>query len=162
MRQRLAMVIVLAYLPTASAFAQSGDRSRNYDFQKPLYTVVDVAAKDRFAGWSGDCNSGRPPSAVTLWRIENNVAVNVPATVTYGPRRDAAGWLAATCNRPFDPNVGWSLVPKDLEPAGTFTYVILVNDIPTSWTCGLYPSGYPNAGKTWCDYVANAVYRIVS
>lgn len=82
-------------------------------------------------------------------------------TFSTGARPDAAGWLTTTCNRPFDPNVGWSLVPVNPEPVGTFTYVVLVTDVPTSWTCKIMPPGYPNSGQLVCDFVANSVYRSV-
>ena len=152
--------LVVLLVSAVSTHAQSGD-TPNYDFAKPMYTVVDVASKGYFGGWSGDCNSGRIPSAITLWRIDGNQVVRVPATATTGSRPDAAAWLAGTCNRPFDANVGWSLVPNAPEPAGAYTYVVLVTDVPTSWTCGVYPAGFPNAGQQWCDYVANTVYRTV-
>ena len=61
-------------LSAVSTHAQSGD-TPNYDFAKPMYTVVDVATKGYFGGWSGDCNSGRIPSAITLWRIEPGPAL---------------------------------------------------------------------------------------
>ena len=157
------LVISGLLLFAASASAQGSPSYPNFDFQKPLYTVVDVASKPWFSGWSGDCNSGRAPSSLQLWRIDPATlqTVNVPVTVSTGARPDAAAWLAAVCGRPFDNNVGWSLTPKDPEPAGEYLYVVFVTDAPTSWTCGVYPAGFPNAGQQWCDYVANEVYRTV-
>ncbi len=147
----------------ASASAQAAPSHPNYDFQKPLYTFVDVSSKQWFSGWSGDCNSGRAPSSLQLWRMDPTTlqSVRVPVTVTTGARADAAGWLAAVCGRPFDANVGWSMTPTDPEPPGEYLYIVFVTDVPTSWTCGVYPAGYPNAGKQWCDYVANEVYQTV-
>lgn len=157
------IAIVALLLSSIPAHGQSGNPALNYDFEHPLYTVVDVATKGWFSGWSGDCNSGRVPSSFMLWRVERatRAFTPVPSTASYGPRPDAAAYLAAVCGRPFDNNVGWSLVPNAPEPAGEFLYVVLVTDLPTSWSCGVYPAGYPNAGQQWCDFVANAVYRIV-
>jgi len=158
----LILVAALVLVPSA-LIAQTGDPSRNYDFQKPMYTMVDVATKGWFSGWSGNCNSGRIPMAFSLWRIDPITLTGsvVPATLSTGPRPDAAAWLATTCGRPFDQNIGWSLVPKNPEPAGRFLYVVLVTDVPASWTCGVYPADYPSAGQMWCDYVANQVVRVV-
>jgi hypothetical protein len=154
---------LVGLLVASSAFAQEGNPARNYDFKPPLYTAVDVATKPWFSGWSGDCNSGRAPRSIMLWRIDlaTRRLTNVPVTVSWGARPDAAAYLAAVCTRPFDENVGWSVVPTEPEPAGTFTYVVYVTDMPTAWTCGVYPANFPNAGQQWCDYVANTVYRIV-
>lgn len=147
---------VLLLLCSVPAFAQVGDPKRNYDFEKPLYTVVDVASKAWFSGWSGDCNTGRLPVAFTLYRIDNGHLVNVPVTLTTGARPDAAAYLAGVCNRPFETAVGWSLVPKSPEPDGEFLYAVIVTDIPASWYCGPLPGG-----GVFCDYAANQVYRIV-
>lgn len=162
MRSSVLLSAAMILTTSLTAFAQV-DSSRNYDFQKPMYTVVDVATKSMFSGWSGDCNSGRIPAALTLWRMDPATLqfTNVPVTISTGARPDAAAWMASACGRPFDPNVGWSLVPKDSQPDGQFVYVVLVSDVPTSWTCGAYPAGYPNAGELWCDYIANQVRRTV-
>ena len=159
----VSLVGVILVFICAPVRAQTGDPKRNYDFEKPLYTVVDVATKAWFSGWSGDCNSGRIPLAFQLWRIDpvTKQSAIVPVTVFTGPRPDAAKYLAAVCDRPFDNNVGWSLVPNAPEPPGQFLYAVLVTDVPSSWYCGVYPAGYPNAGQMFCDYATNEVLRIV-
>lgn len=157
-----AVVLLCASPAHAQPQHKAGDPSYNYDFEAPLYTVVDRATKAYFTGWSGDCNSGRLPLAFTLYRIDNGHLVNVPVTLNVGPRPDAAAYLAAVCNRPFDTNVGWSLVPANPEPEGQFEYVVLVTDVPTAWTCKAMPPGFPNSGQMVCDFWSNAVYRIIN
>ncbi len=62
-------MLLLCFTNQTAAQAE-GDPSHNYDFQEPLYTMMDVAATGVVAGWSGNCNTGRLPIAVTLWRYD--------------------------------------------------------------------------------------------